>query len=451
MPYPPPSNTGRRIHSERGLAVKVHRCLPLAGLCAAVIAMLAIAGCTGTVSGAQLVKSGRPASADTVAAPEPSGAFTRAINGFGVDLLTATAAKAEKLGGNVIVSPVSVHAALSMTANGATAETADQMRAVLHTDKMSPADANTQWASLLEKLGGRSTEQTLEIANGLWARKGIAFKKPFLDADRDYFGAEVATLDFQKYDVAGAVNGWVSRNTHGMITKMIEQVPPRAVLYLANAVYFQGDWVLPFKHESTSKQPFTRADGTKVDVELMRAWQPLAYFGNATLQATKLRYVGNGTAFYIFLPREGVSVDKALASLGGSGFSDLRAKMGSETTGVVLGLPKLDAEFTADLNAVLAGMGMPRAFDSLQAQFSAMADTSQPIYISQVTHKTKVKVDEEGTEAAAATTVEMTLGSAMTGFSLPPEIVCDRPYLFSIVDEKSGAMLFLGEVGDPTK
>jgi serine protease inhibitor len=139
-------------------------------------------------------------------------------------------------------------------------------------------------------------------------------------------------------------------------------------------------------------------------------------------------------------------------SLGGTGFSGLLRTLASgDETEVILGLPKLDTEFSTSLKKALAAMGMPRAFDDTRAEFSGMADLGVPIYISEIVHKTKVKVDEKGTEAAAATVVEMTPGSAAVGFNMPPEIICDRPYLFAIIDEGSGAMLFLGAVGDPTK
>jgi serine protease inhibitor len=338
-----------------------------------------------------------------------------------------------------------------MTANGADGETAEQMRRVLHVDSISAAESNEGWASLLGALGDRSSEQTLEIANSLWARKGIAFKRPFIDADRDYFGAQVSTLDFVKDDVPGTVNGWVSKNTHGMITKMIDQTPADAILYLANAVYFKGEWVSPFAHESTHKEPFSKANGSTVDVDMMHESGSMPYAENATVQATKLPYKGGDTAFYVLLPKAGVKTATALDGLKGAGFRDLRRAMASNgATTVILGLPKLDAEFSADLKQPLADLGMPRAFDDRRAQFSSMADLDVPIYIGRVLHKTKVKVDEKGTEAAAATVVEMLAGAAPQRAE-PKQIICDRPYVFAIVDEASGAMLFLGVVNDPRK
>jgi serine protease inhibitor len=426
--------------------MKRHVRFALAALCAGAAAMaaVALAGCS-IATGASLVSAGKPAltSAKTV----KTAALTTAIDDFGLDLLAATSGEAS---GNVIVSPASVHAALSMTVNGATGETAQQMRRVLHTSSMSATEANEQWASLLLQLASRSGDQTLEIANSLWARKGIAFKDPFLAADRDYFGAQLSRLDFTTDDVAGAINGWVSKSTHGMITKMINRVPGNAILYLANAVYFKGNWISPFAHEATAKETFTRGDGTKVKVDMMHASEAMPYAQNGVLQATRLTYQGADAAFYVLLPDQGVSVAAAIKSLEGTGFADLRGAMTSNAaTEVVLGLPKLDAEYSTSLKKALTSLGMPRAFDGTNAQFGGMASLDVPIYIGDVIHKTKVKVDEKGTEAAAATVVEMEAGAAMPKV-VPPRIVCDRPYLFAIVDERSGAMLFLGAVNDPS-
>ena len=409
---------------------------------------VAVSGCTTQAAlGSDLVPGGKPAQGASAVVGEQ---LPRAINDFGLDLLKTTAASA-KANSNVIVSPLSVDAALSMTANGATGETAKQMSAVLRTSSFDPTGLNGQWAALLSGLASRSADQELDIANALFANKSVAFKQPFLDADRNSFGAQVSTYDPAKDDVLGLVNGWVSKNTKGMIPTILDKVDPAAILFLANAVYFKGDWVTAFDHNSAPKQTFTRADSSAVDVDMMHSGGALPYAENNSLQATKLLYKGLDASYYVMLPRDGVTLDAALASLEGTGFSDLRTALGAPNLGdVILALPKLDTGFSTSLAKTLSDMGMPRAFDANQAEFSGMADLSQPIYIGDVLHKTKVKVDEKGTEAAAATVVEMYSGTAAP-VAAPPQIICNRPYLFAIVDEKTGTMLFLGAVGDPTK
>jgi serpin B len=427
--------------------MKRHGMLAMGLVSALGLAMLAVSACTTastSVLATSLVPSGTPQAATASA---PVDGVSAAIDAFGVGLLKATSAGSSD---NVIVSPVSVAAALSMTVNGATGETADQMRHVLHTDSMTPATANLQWAALLSQLESRSASQTLDIADSLWANKSVAFKQPFLSADRDSFGAQISSTDFGSEDVAGAINRWVNVQTHAMIPKIVDQVPGNAVLYLANAVYFKGDWALPFTPQLTQKQPFTKADGTKLDVQMMHSSEPMPYTENAALRATKLTYEGYDSAFYVFLPKPGVSMAAAMASLEASGFSNLRQAMDSaEATEVDLGLPRLDVDFSTELSKVLKKMGMPRAFDANAAQFDGMADIpGAPIYIGVVLHKTKVKVDEKGTEAAAATVVEM-LAGAEAPLHQPVAMICDHPYLFAIVDEHSGAMLFLGVVNAP--
>ena len=417
------------------------------------VAIVVLAGCA-TAVGATLISSGPPLRGD--AKEQPSLRLAGAVNDFGLDLLKATTATGTT--DNVIVSPASVHAALSMTANGATGQTEQQMRTVLHTQSISPSAANQQWASLLAGLESRSSDQTLKIANALWARKGIAFKKPFIDTDRDFFGAQVTTLDFVKDDVAGAINGWVANNTAGMITHIVNGVDPNAILFLTNAVYFKGEWATAFSPQDTHKQVFTRADGSTVRVDMMNAKEQLPdYAESATLQATRLQYKGGDSVFYVMLPKPGVSLEAAEASLEGTGFSNLSNSMASikrtlpgTSDEVVLGLPKLDASLSTSLAKPLAAMGMPRAFDQNTAQLSGMADLRAPIYIVDVLHATKVKVDEQGTVAAAATAVEMGARGAATS-TRTHTIICNRPYLFAIVDKRSGAMLFLGAVNDPTK
>lgn len=420
------------------------RRLALSIVCAALaVGVLAAAACAPLARTHAWVVSGTPSvgSADDI-----DGRLSRAINDFGIDLVSSAGNAPSD---NTIVSPASIHAVLSMTANGAEGQTAEQMRSVLHVDTMTPADANLAWATLLRHLAKPDSPQRLEFANSLWLREGIPFKDSFVDTDRDYFGAQVSTLDFEHANVAGAINRWVSRSTHGGIKKIVRGVPTDAVLYLANAVFFESDWQDPFKHEGTQKQRFTTGDGSKTSVDMMRRVDELPYTQNATVQATRLAYKGGSSDFYVLLPKQGVTVGEALADLRGTGFSALRGAMRSTgATEVILGLPKLDTEFSASLKRPLSRLGMPRAFDRDSAEFGGVAKVDTPVWIGDVAHKTKIKVDEKGTVAAAATIARK---GATARAQVPPQLICDRPYIFAIVDRASGAMLFLGVVNDPTQ
>lgn len=412
----------------------------------AATALLALSGCASVFVPPALVVSGPPKLAASDA--PPSGPLVAAVNDFGLALLSAAAVGGgQDPGRNVVVSPVSVHAALSLTANGATGETLRQIREVLRLDAIDPGAANRQWASLLGQLDGRSREQVLSIANAMWGDERLTFKQPFIAADRDFFGAELSILDLQALGSLDIMNAWASRNTHGQIGQMVSKVSEDALLYIANAAYFQGDWIQPFEHMNTATGSFTRPEGTAIDVDMMHASRVMPYVENSMLQATRLFYQGGDTAFYIVLPRPGVAFESIVASLEGQGFEALRRDLSSQSGQErLLGLPRLATSFDADLAGALKAMGMPRAFDSDQAEFGDMADTHQPISIGSVGHQTKVTVDEAGTVAAAVTVVEM----RYSGSTIPPRFIIDRPFLFALVDEKSGVLLFLGEINDPT-
>lgn len=396
------------------------------------------------------------ARADTVlraGLPEDAGAedasseqLVPAINDFGVALLGAMMPR--EVTKNAVISPTSVHAALSMTAAGADGDTATQMRRVLRTDDIQNVDA--QWAGLLSRIDRRGAKQKFEIANALWGRKGMSFKRSFVDTDRSYYGAQLSMLDFESERAPAAINEWVEANTGGAIKNMVGRIPEDAILYLTNAVYFKGEWVEPFDAISTQKTRFTRSDGSAVDVDMMNQERSLRYAESPVLKATRLPYRGVSTAYYIFLPHEGVPVDLALESLAASGFAEIRrSMMTNEPTEVVVGLPKVDTGTSEDLVSPLKNMGMPAAFDPRRADFTRIADTSEPIFIGGVKHNTELRVDEMGTVAAAATVVEIGAGGGPP--IDPPRVVCDRPYLFAIVDETSASILFLGVVNDPTR
>jgi serpin B len=411
---------------------------------AALVALLLAGGCREPAA----PEASRGAAGQTRPGESPASldeGLASAVNDFGLDLLRATRGGAAD---NVLVSPASVHAALAMTANGATGETERQMRQVLHTTALEREEANRQWASLLSQLG-RQPDRQLLLANALWARQGVAFRPDFLAANRDGFGAEITTLDFTRADLADLINGWVARGTKGMISRIIDQVPAQAILLLANAVYFKADWQHSFERGETRKEAFRRGDGSRAEVEMMHATRRLPYVETGLLQAVRLSYKGGASACYLLLPAPDRSLDTVLASLAGPGFGELKRQLGEETR-VVLGLPRLDTEFATDLARPLGALGMPRAFDPNRAEFSRMAATDLPLSIGSVLHKTKVKLDETGTEAAAATVVEMGVTSVGPG-GAPPVMICDRPFLFAIVDEGSGVLLFLGAVEDPNQ
>ena len=374
-----------------------------------------------------------------------------AVNAFGLDLMRTRIAASDPTG-NVVLSPLSVHAALSMTLLGAKGQTAAEMQRTLHLTGDNDASAST-YSMLLDALGNRSKEQTLTIANSIWVDSHLAVKRDFLNANRVSFGSAVKTMDFQRTDMVGVVNAWVAQNTHQMIQHIIDQLDPQTVMLLANAVYFKATWSEPFVSDLTRPQAFHLSSARTTDVPMMHDTRELPIAQAASYSATKLVYRGGDSAAYLILPSKGRSVESVLGKMSAAEFASLRKGLDSEApTRTALALPEFDTAVGGSLADTLKSMGMPTAFDSATADFRAMATPppGQNIWIGDVIHKARIKVDEQGTEAAAATVVEMRAGAMAPVRQAPPvPFICDRPFAMAIVDTRTGALLFLAAINNP--
>jgi serpin B len=338
-----------------------------------------------------------------------------------------------------------------MTLQGARGKTAAEMQRVLHLSGDATAAAST-YVMLLSALHDRSKAQTLTVANALWIDQNLQVKREFLNANRIGFGATAHTLDFRRDDVVGTVNKWVADNTNGMIKQILDRVDPHAVMLLTDAVYFKARWVQKFDAGSTFKDPFHIAGGKTIDTPMMHETEQLPVVNTASFEATRLRYVGGDSAAYIILPDKAHRLDDVLSHMTSADFDTLRDRLDSApTTLTALALPKLDTTAGGELGGTLGSMGMPVAFDPLRADFSGMATVTPDnnIYINRVVHKARLKVDERGTEAAAATVVETAMGAAFGPGHAPLLFTCDRPFAFVIVDTKTGALLFLAAIHNP--
>jgi len=352
----------------------------------------------------------------------------------------------ETPGENIFISPASVSLALAMTYNGAAGETAAAMEEVLHFQNMNIEDVNKAFADLRTILENPDPKVELAIANSLWARQGVEFYDDFLQRNREYFGAEVATLDFDSPNAADTINRWVEQQTKGKIEDLIEPpIHPLTVLFLLNAIYFQADWAEPFNPELTREVPFHLPDGSHKEHPLMFREGEFQYLDGDGFQAVALPYGKNERInMYIFLPDPGQTLQDFYEQLTAAEWNTWLEAF-RKTEGRV-GLPRFKFEYEASLNDVLKDLGMEIAFDDTAADFSAMRPTPPRLFIADVKHKAFVEVDEKGTEAAAATSVEIRAESApMDWFSM----TVDRPFFFSIVDNKTGSILFMGSVTDP--
>lgn len=339
-------------------------------------------------------------------------------------------------GRNVFVSPLSAAMALGMTANGARGATQDEMRGALGYSGLEMQQMNEAARGLVSLLTGLDRAVEMQVANSVWYRQDFPVEKPFVDLSRQYFGARVSALDFGDPAALGTINGWVETNTRGRIEEIIGQISPTDVMYLINAVYFKAPWREPFDRRETRDAPFHNQDGTTATVKMMhRREGPVSSRRVDNLQVVELPYARGAFAMTILLPERGVDVDEVIAGLTAERWTALVEGLPRERAAV--SLPRFRLEYAWELNDPLRALGMRLAFTGA-ADFSGMT-RGGGIWVSEVMQKTFVEVNEEGTEAAAATSVTMTE-------SLPPEIRMDRPFIFAIRERLSGSILFIGKL-----
>ena len=347
---------------------------------------------------------------------------------------------------NTFVSPASIILALAMTYNGANGTTREAMSHALELQGMSLEDVNRAFADLKSVLAPSDPKIQLKIANSLWARNGFAVKPAFLERNKQYFGAEVVSLNFADPAAPDTINAWVKKNTEGKIDKIIDEIGGDDVLFLINAIYFKGQWQLEFDKKQTKPDVFKLAGGEKKEVSMMSQSGNYLYSKGKNFQAVALPYGKGDVSMFVFLPDELTSLDQFEQELTAENWDmwmkSLRGGPGN------IKLPRFKVEWEANLNKPLAQLGMEEAFDPQRADFSQIAEPQfgQRIFISEVKHKSWCEVNEEGTVAAAATSVRATLTSAPP----PPfEMKVDRPFFFAIRDNRSGLVLFMGSVKDP--
>ena len=347
---------------------------------------------------------------------------------------------------NVFISPTSIATALAMTYNGAAGETKTAMAKALSLGDLSLQESNQAHADLRQALERTEPGIELHTANSLWVRQGCAFEQPFLQANQDCYGAKLAEMDFSRPGAADTINAWVREATKDRIEDIVESpLDPMTVLILINATYFKGDWQHPFEKRHTQDGPFTLPDGSQKPVPMMSQMEDFAYLRGKGFQAVSLPYGKGDMSMYVFLPDQGSSLAAFCGSLNAAENWDAWMKE-FHSTQVELKLPRFTLRYDTVLNAALSALGMGIAFDSRKADFSNMGPP--PLWISKVRHKAFVQVDEKGTEAAAATAVQM-VGAAAPAAIVP--FVVDRPFFWAIRDHDTGAVLFMGVVVDPAE
>lgn len=344
-----------------------------------------------------------------------------------------------KPGENVVVSPISITQAFGMAINGATGDNLDEMLAVLgFTDQ---EGLNEAYKNIRGALSSADPKVAMEIANSAWYRDGFVIKEPFFDALRSYYGARVSGLDFDNADQAKQVmNDWVKTSTRGKIPSIIDQIEEAHILFLINAVYFNGEWSSRFDKSKTTDAPFSLANGSSVNVKMMQQKEDFQLYSGENYSALRLPYGDKSFAMTLILPQGSEDATGIVAQLG-NGLWDRLVEPVSESE-VNVYLPRFKVECTFNLIPALRSIGMQRAFYDEQG-FRNVADDN--IIISDVRHKTFIEVDERGTEAAAATSI----GFVTTSMPMVHEFRVDRPFVFVISEKETGAILFAGKIENP--
>ena len=361
--------------------------------------------------------------------------------------------------GNLFFSPFSIRAALGMACAGARGETAGQMRQVLGF-AVSDETLHAAVAAVVERLNATGAGQyEMAVANALWSQSGESLQAEFLDLVERYYAGGVNPVDFRR-DPASAralINHWVEDRTRRRIRELIPRdgIGPDTRLVLANAVYFKGLWELQFHKTATRDEPFYLEDGTEVSAPLMHRKVLVRHVQAGGYQAVDLDYRGGDLSMLVLLPDRKARLRDLEATISVGMLENCIAQL--HWREVELSIPRFKMTWDAELASQLQGLGMPLAFSRAQADFSGINGHPPPdedsFFISAVFHKAFVEVNEEGTEAAAATAVVMELAAALERSTPPPIPVfrADHSFLFAIRDRKSDAILFLGRMADPTR
>ena len=369
------------------------------------------------------------------------------------DFAVALYGKLRSQGGNLFFSPESVSTALAMTYAGARGDTAAEMAKTLHftlpPDRLHPA-----MGALLAGLNAPHDGYQLRVANALWAERDYKFLDAFLKLTASDYGAGFNPVDFKGSTEAArlTINQWVEQKTDSKIKDLLKpgMVNPLTRLVLTDAIYFKADWQAQFQKAQTEDKDFHLSAAQTVKAPLMHRAGSYKYFNGGTFQILEMPYKTGELSMIVFLPKDMDGLRAFEQSLTASHAKQWLSQL-QPVSRVIVTFPKFKVTEQLELGSTLGAMGMPSAFERSAADFSGMTGNRE-LFLSAVIHKAFIDVNEVGTEAAAATAVAM-VGMAMRAPdpTPPPEFRADHPFVFLIRDNRSGGILFMGRVSDPTK
>ena len=363
-------------------------------------------------------------------------------NQFGIELFQKINST-DKEGKNIMISPLSVSLALAMAYNGAEGITKEQMENMLHKMNMTPDEINKSYKTLVEALKSHDAKVELDIANGIFYHHDFTLKNYFLSTNKEYYNAEVKSLDFgNSKNTLETVNGWVRNKTHEKIESILDVISPYDVMVLVNAVYFNGEWTYRFEKDNTANRVFFYEDGSSSSIPTMMIKEKFNYYKNDNFEILEMPYGGKKFSMLVFLPTEKNSINQMVSLLNPDDISNWISKL--EPWEKKVFMPKFEFKYDNGLNDELQALGMLDAFSQTDANFKGITEDQQ-IYISEVMHKSYIKVDEKGTEAAAVTGITF----ETTSVGISDIFAVDHPFVFAIKEKDTNAILFIGKVLNP--
>ena len=343
---------------------------------------------------------------------------------------------------NIFISPLSMYYALSMAGTGAANETRAEFVKLLGWENKTENEILKSMKGLYNDLMPHQSGISFEIANSLWQKQGAAIKESYKNLAREYFDAEVRELDFASPEAVDVINSWIEVKTNNKIKDMLDIIPPDAFMYLINAVYFKANWKYQFEEDNNIEDIFTQTNGTAGDVTYMRQNTNLQYLSNSLFTSVKLPYTDSNYYMAVFVPNQNIGVNELTAAITANKWKEWNNEYTIRE--VTVTLPKFKYSFgTRNINKELKSLGLVKAYSN-EADFSNITDIQ--IYINRVLHKAFIEVNESGSEAAAATIVEVNYISADEPLYY---INANKPFVFAICHEPTNSILFIGRVAYP--
>lgn len=371
-----------------------------------------------------------------------SKAMVSTDNQFGIELFKRMIV--EESDKNLMISPLSISQALLMTYNGSAGETKTAFEETLFLDDFTTEEINRAQKELVKALLEVDPAVTISIANSIWYRQGLPVKPEFIKVNQEFYDAEVREAAFDQSTV-DLINSWVENKTNGKIDQIVDAIDPSLVMFLINAIYFNGNWKYKFEASNTINNDFNLSNGSKVNVPFMNQEVTAKLMLHDDFTILDLPYGRGNFSMLIFLPDEDKSIDDVMAVWNTENYNEWLGNF--EEMNVEVSIPKFKFGYEKLLNGLLHSMGLSVAFDPDNADFSNITEAMQ-MYIDFVKHKSFIDVNEKGTEAAAVTSVGVGVTSIGPDY---PKFIANRPFLFAIREKYTNAILFLGKVANPAE